>query len=160
MSRPVVLTALALLAGACVPSEEDGVQLLVPADLEFSWNDAYDAPDDGLAAVLPLDVMVYDAVTGEALAGVEVTLSSDVVSFVEAEAILRADLDCDDCVWDAWRDAYVELDHEAVTTPLVVTTDASGLARAHAVVDAIDGEPVEVQVELGRRVETLNLLPR
>jgi hypothetical protein len=171
--------ALAACGGASSGSSEG--QLLVPADVEFPWNDAYNEPYDGRAAIVPLDVMVYDGLTGEPVAGVDVELSSDEAEFVDADEVLRADGDagCDACVWDAYRDEYVELPADLAfggrelglagrdtgRGALIVTTDAAGLVRAHAVVDALPVArgafaPVAVRVRIDGDEATLRLEPR
>ncbi len=155
-------SALLLLATACT-APVGGVELLVPDDVEFTWNAAYDLPSDGLVALIPLDVMVYGAFDGLPTEGAVVTLSADAVGFLAAEAISAADPACVDCVWDAYRDAYVDVRAEEAAAPLEVVTDASGLARVHALVDAIGSggtEPIEVRVQLGEQERVLLLLPR
>lgn len=131
-----LLLPLVLLA-ACT-SEDAPVSVLVPQLVEFPWDAAYDAPDDGRVALLPLDVMVYDRLTGEPLAGADVSVSSDVASFVPADAVVAAPPGCVDCVWDAYRDEFVELDVDAVT-PWVATSDDDGLVRVYARVDSLAG---------------------
>lgn len=161
MTRRLPIAAI-LFAAACGVDAEEGVDLLVPSDVEFSWNEAYN--DEGLAAVIPLDVMVYERESGEPVAGTWVQLSSDAASFVQVERVVAGDPACATCVWDAYRDEYVELPDDAREMPLVVATDATGLARVYAVVDEVQGsvqgfEPVQVNVQLGDRVERLRLLP-
>lgn len=160
MNRIPLISILALALGAC--GSEEGTQLLVPAQLEFSWNTAYNDEGDGLAAVVPFDVMVYDAESGDALAGMDVELRSDVVALMPAELVESAAPDCDTCLWDAESDAYVSLEGEA-ETPLEVTTDADGIARVHAVVDTLPQNGAEefgIQVRLGARAEWIRLLPQ
>lgn len=165
-SRLATLAVVSVAAGACVPeAAPTGAQVLLPADVEFSWNDAYNQEDDGRAAILPLDVMVYDVATQEALPGVDVELASDQAMFVPSEVVQSGDPDCTGCVWDAYRDEWVDLDPASVDEPLVVQTDAYGLARVYALVDAVSiakgrYEPVTVRVGAGQRFETMQLVPR
>lgn len=154
-----------LLGAAACGTETAGVQVLVPGDVEFTWNDAYNDSDDGLTAVLPLDVLVYDAATGEGLADVELELASDDVFFVAADRVASGDEGCDLCLWDAYRDEYVDVDLDALDVPLWVRTDARGLARVYAVVDSLVVDdrgflPATVAVTLGDEERTLRLLPR
>lgn len=130
-----LLLPIVLLAAAC-SSDDAPVSVLVPQEVEFPWDAAYDAVNDGRVALLPLDVMVYDSVTGEALVGAEVSVTSDAASFVPADSVVAADPGCVDCAWDAFRNEYVELDVDA-TEPWVATTDEDGLVRVFALVDSL-----------------------
>ncbi len=60
---------------ACATNAEP--ELLVPDAVSVAWSDAYDGTDDGLGAVVPVDVMVYDSATGAALQGVELAIASE-----------------------------------------------------------------------------------
>ena len=134
-----------------------GDTLLVPADVEVdSWDAAYDALDDGLGAVIPVDVMVYDGATGEPRDGVEVDLvASGDAHLLTTDELSRVDPGaCGDCslFWDSWQDQYYALDVDLPAGPARVRTDAEGIARLYVVVDAMgsgDGaySPVTVRVE-------------
>lgn len=156
-------SALAALGSACA-SPDAGVQLLVPADVEFSWKAAYNEEGDGLAAILPVDVMVYDGESGVPIGGSWVELWSDGAALVRVDQVEPGEAWCARCLWDAYRDEFVELPgagprEEGVSggqAPLIVETDAAGLARVYAVVDAVDVgadgfEPVRVRVALDER---------
>lgn len=130
-----LLLPLVLLAAAC-SSDDGAVSVLVPQEVEFPWDAAYDAVNDGRVALLPLDVMVYDGVTGEALVGADVVVTSDFAAFVPGDAVVAADPGCVDCAWDAFRNEYVELDVDA-TDPWLATTDDDGLVRVFALVDSL-----------------------
>ena len=131
-----ILFALAASTAGCV-AEVQGPELLVPGTLEFPWDEAYNATDDGLSAVLPLDVLVYDVVTGEPLPGAAVELSADRVAFVLADDVLPGEAGCTECTWDAYRDEYVEVVPSHDGAPWVAHADATGLVRVYAVVDAV-----------------------
>jgi hypothetical protein len=130
-----LLLPLALFAAAC-SSDDATVSVLVPQEVEFPWDAAYDAVNDGRVALLPLDVMVYDSLTGDALVGADVTVTSDAATFVPADAVVAADPGCVDCAWDAFRNEYVELDVDG-TDPWLATTDEDGLVRVFALVDSL-----------------------
>jgi hypothetical protein len=143
--------------------------VLAQSDVEFPWNAAYNQVDDHLAAVLPLDLMIYDGESGEPVPGVEVELSSTSATFVEADAVLSGTVDCDACLWDAYRDEYIDLPPEAGVEPLVVTSDAAGLVRAYAVVDTLPisrgpsgvrFEAATVRVRIEGEEQALRLEPR
>jgi hypothetical protein len=145
--RALGLVAVAL--AGCVERDDEPAELLVPADVEVRWAAAWNGVDDGLAAAVPVDVMVYGARSGEPVAGVALRVRIEPES--AAEGILLAPEaavgavgalreDCARCWWDAWRDAFVEVDAAALQPDLTLTTDANGLARAYVVVDAASGE--------------------
>jgi hypothetical protein len=164
MNRLPLIFAAALALAGC--ASEDEAQLLVPAQLEFSWNPVYNQPADGRVAVLPFDVMVYDSESGEPLAGVEIELAAEVppVGLLPAEVVQSATQDCTDCAWDAYRDAPIVLPESEVSQSLVVRTDDDGLARVHAVVDVLpeeDGGFAEaaIVVASGSQSEIVRLLP-
>ena len=58
-------TAVLLLLGACVEEDADVVRVLVPEDVDLHWDASFNGEDDGIAAVVPVDVMVYVDETGE-----------------------------------------------------------------------------------------------
>lgn len=159
MKRLVLLTAAASLA-ACAPQDEVGVELLVPDDVEFAWSGALDGLHDGRVALIPLDLMVYGAQDGEPVEGAVVDLASGQVGFVDADLVAAADSACGDCPWDAYRDDLVDLDLAEVVDHLEPVTDATGLARVHAVVDVVQDEVLVVEVGLGADVRSVRLLPR
>lgn len=174
MNNLVAIASIALVASACALDGEDalsaGDTLLVPADVELQWNASFNATDDGLGAVIPVDVMVYDGTTGEPRVDVpiEVQAGADAAVLTEGE-LVRVDPDaCEGCAlfWDAWRDHYyaleVELDDASVTR---FRTGAEGLVRAFVVVDSfdIDGAgfaPVAIQVATDGADEAFLVVPR
>lgn len=168
MSRTFHLLAVASLALAACDTEDDVMaraQILVPEDVEFPWNEAYNQAEDGIAAILPLDVMVYDGASGEPVVFAPVELDAEGVGFVLIDDVASADESCLDCLWDPWLDQYVALRPGALTAPLGAVTDADGLARVYAVVDALpmdlygfDDEVVRVRLADNEAV--VHLVPR
>ena len=174
MNNLAAIASIALIASACALDTEDGLAagdtLLVPADVELQWDASFNAGDDGLGAVIAVDVMVYDGTTGEPRVGVpiEVQAGSDAAVLTEGE-LLRDDPDaCEGCTlfWDAWRDQYyaldVELDDATVTR---LRPGPEGLVRAFVVVDSvdIDGQgfaPVAVHVSTDGADDAFLVVPR
>lgn len=157
MNRRFLTTAaIALAAGACV--EEQGTELLTPVALEFSWQEAYDGEQDGLAAVVPFDVVVYDRTSGEPVPGTVIELRSDDVGLVGEAAVGSAAPGCSACVWDAYSDAYVELSDAGAPGSLDVMADDNGIVRVHAVVDTLNGE-ASIEVSAEGLSETIPLRP-
>jgi hypothetical protein len=173
MMHRALAPALLIALGACVEVEVESMQVLVPEDLELHWDASFNGEDDGIAAVVPVDVMVYEAASGEPLEAIQlvlyaeepyaVALAVDEVVAVEAEG-------CFDCelTWDAWRDRYVEVANGALDMGdegLALETDLDGLARAYIHVDAFplseDGvEPIVVRVAMGTTDDAFLLTPR
>jgi len=171
MNRALAMLTLAIVATGCAP--DGGVDVLATGDVEFRWDPQFNELDDGAAAIIPLDVMVFDDLTGEPLAGVAVTWHADAAAFADADAVMVGDADCDDCVYDVWRDSYVELigsgfdeGLDAAVVPMRTRTDADGLSRVYAVVDAVDADPAEgflpvrVDVHALGHERAFDLLPR
>ena len=138
---PAVLSVM-LAASACATEPDDlaAETLLVPTSVELHWNGAFNGGDDGLGAVVPVDVMVYDSQSGEPRAGVEIELRTPngVYALREGE-LLRIDPErCDDCelFWDAWRDLYFVVLADSLDDGVTrLRTDDEGLARAFVLVD-------------------------
>jgi hypothetical protein len=80
-----------------------------------AWSDAYDGTGDGLGAVVPVDVMVYDGATGAPLQGVELAIASehDGTWVIPAGQVVAA---------DASRAGVVDLDGDA--DPMVAAAAA------------------------------------
>ncbi|TVQ92184.1 MAG: hypothetical protein EA397_07430 [Deltaproteobacteria bacterium] len=146
MSRPLLLASLMVAASACaLDSDEHADTLLVPASVELHWNDAFNAVDDGLGAVVPVDIMVYDSASGEPRSDVSVQVRAPlgVAALTEGELVRLPPEWCVDCLlfWDAYRDHYYAMlvdPSDAVRTEL--QTDDEGLARVFLVVDSLDVE--------------------
>lgn len=121
------------------PVASGGAQLLLPEEVEFHWNDAYNGDGDALAALVPFDVMVYDGESGEPIGWAAVEVSGEHAKLVAAEWVQEAWVqDCGDCrrLWDVWRDDHVDLVAEPEST-LTLSTDADGLVRVYAIVDSL-----------------------
>lgn len=75
--RVGLLAACLVVVSACTEDEgPHGAQLLVPDDVLLHWDDSFNREGDGLGALVPIDVMVYDGVSGEPLAGAEVVIEA------------------------------------------------------------------------------------
>jgi hypothetical protein len=156
--------------GGCVLGESDAPQLLVPEDIEVQWDAPFDGTDDGRVALVPVDVMIYDGASGEALSDVEVEVSTTWhdAGFVvpdDVSAVGVTDTSSDDVVWDAWRDRYFAVDR--VDSALRIRTDASGLARVYVFADSFPtsgtgagSQPIPVVVSMGITDDTFLLVPR
>jgi len=180
---PVAATAaaLAVLSG-CGESVEGGdAQLLVPDDVALHWDVRFNGEEDGLGALVPVELMVYESVSGEPVEGVQVKVQSehDGMVVVPLEDVVLVDSeDCDDCafLWDAWRDQYFEYKfiEDAVIPGATaeLETDENGLARVYLYVDAFpfgsdsgfasDGDfgAVSVLISTGISDETFYLVPQ
>ena len=150
MSQPrhIVVAASALMMVACVDDgfTGDEAQLLVPDHIAVQWDDSFNGEADGLGALIPVDLMVYEGGSGEPLGQVDLRLDTD-IDVINDGAIDVLASDCLDCVWDSGRDRYV--DWGATTSS--VQTDDDGLARVYLWIDAFAGDqPLTVDVEMGR----------
>ena len=158
MIRPSTLlisTSLIWLVACSVEEDPSGQQLLVPDDVALHWDESFNGRHDGLGAVVPVDVMVYQGITGEPIGNVElqVEASYEGVGIPVSVEVIEPD-DCDDCVfiWDAYRDRYVELLPEQSENSAVLQTDSDGLARLFLYVDSFPAEadgfaPITVTVQ-------------
>jgi len=162
---------LLLLAGCFDAAEEEGPQLLTPDQVEFYWDASFNGYEDNLGALVPMDLMVYDGNSGEALEAVRLDISlaggegfvvsPEVVGFLDVE-------ECSDCeyLWDSYRDQYFVLpDGEgAPSNSLSLETDDTGLARVYVYVDAFDeqvfdAERLDVSIEMGKISQRVVLVP-
>jgi hypothetical protein len=173
------LAALALALapfGGCL-DEEPGAAILQPDDVELHWNEAFNGVDDRLAAVVPVDVMVYDARTGEPLPSAHLLIGSEDanVAMLPPDSVAPVDPDlcspdgavplaepvsagetsdpCSGLTWDAWRDLYLSIDGGVVPGEIELWTDEDGVARAYVWADAFpvdEGgfEPALVEIDL------------
>lgn len=160
------------LAG-CATADQGGAQLLVPDQVRIDWDASYNAVDDGLGALIPLDVMVYDGATGRPLSDVGVTLFVDDDEEVAAVPVQAADFldptapEAAEALWDSRHDQYFRLHVPSDTDggrTVAQATDAAGLARWYLYVDAFPGdpsafEPIPITVSDGTD-ETFLLTPR
>lgn len=115
MRSPAFVVALLPALIAC--GEEDarvGARLLVPDNVSLHWDPSFNGEGDGLGALVPVDVMVYEARTGEPMDRVELLLeASDEATWVllEEDFVVVEPALCGDCsfLWDARRDQYLAL---------------------------------------------------
>lgn len=171
---PVVSVALVALTACGVEDTSEVPQLLVPDDVEVHWDRSFNRVDDGVVALVPVDLMIYDRTTGLPLANVVIdvhALSPD-AGLIEPDAVLRADPELDgEWLWDAWRDRWFEfIDPEiGPTASLRVRTDAWGLARVYVYADAFPAAsagdagvfaPIPIVVSMGITDDTFLLVPR
>ena len=156
-----------MLLAACGQEE----QILLPDSIEVEWDASYNRLADGLGAVVPVDIMVYDAASGDPLPGVELELQVKAphAHLMQSTDVLPVVAPCSDCevVWDAFRDEYYEMpmDFADEATRIRLEADESGLANFYVVVDAFSGQPgaylaVQVRVESEAAFSTLYLQPR
>ncbi|MEZ4236132.1 MAG: hypothetical protein R3F59_08215 [Myxococcota bacterium] len=84
-----VLLATTLALAAC-GTEAGSPELLLPQEVHVAWEGAYNGVDDGLGALVPVDVMAYDGATGEPLGDVPVEVYTDDAAAVPVpvEAVL------------------------------------------------------------------------
>ena len=167
MSRYAFLTLL--LVGCAVEDSEMGPQLLVPDEVPVDWDASLDGVDDGLVALVPVDVMVYDSQSGDPLDGMEIELIGDAPDTLLAHvddvfAATAPDESGDDVVegamWDAWRDRYVTVADDAPSERLTVSTDSTGLARVYVVVDRLSArQSATVLVRSDDLEHTIQLRP-
>jgi hypothetical protein len=151
--------AIPVAFGLAACGEEPRVAVLPPDDVELHWDEAFNAEDDGLAGLVTVDVMVYEALTGDPVEGVAVVLDSERAGLVRPEAVIAAedacadDMPCAGLVWDAWRDEYLVIEGFDPDRPVTLFTDADGIGRATVYVDAFPVEdggfgPVEISVDV------------
>jgi hypothetical protein len=182
MIRGFGMAGLILGSAGCLRDFDDlsSDTLLVPAAIEFHWNDAFNAMDDGLVSVIPVDVMVYDSLSGEARASVRVQVHAPLgVEVLTESEVVRVDpescIDCD-LLWDAYRDDYVGVFRDEPmgawperldATPVDVRTDSEGLARIFLLVDELlDGQldrsfsPIRIPVTTSDADASILLVPR
>lgn len=149
MTRPAPIAALAavLLVG-CAESQERLVpDLLVPDEVAVEWDAQFDEAE-GVGALLPVDLMVYDAATGEPMGNMDLTVepledTDDLILLADHE-VVNVEPGCLDCYWDAGRDRYVGFEDPGDLL-LEVQTDAEGLARVYLWLEALP-EPLEIEV--------------
>lgn len=165
--RFTTVMPLFALLGACATDGDlarGGATVLMPPEVEFQWNEAYNQAEEGIVSILTVDVMVYDGLSGEALPQWPVELEVDSAILALPEDLERSDELCDWCVWDAERDRYVSFD-ESLDSQLTVTTDEAGIARVVVIVDELgfEGEDFEstlLQARVGDDLQVCELLPR
>lgn len=164
------LPALLLFSGCFDASEEEGPQLLAPEQVEFYWDSSFNGYEDNLGALVPMDLMVYDGVSGEALEAVrlDIAIAGGEGLVVPPEAVGFLDVEeCADCdyLWDSYRDQYFVLPEGdgALANRLTLETDNTGLARVYVFVDALGEESfgnshLDVRIGMGDSSQTVVLV--
>lgn len=145
----ITITALTGCVGdRAVP---EGAQLLLPDAVKVNWAPGFNAVDDGVGALVPIDLMVFERSSGRPLDLVDLSFAplSAGAELLAPGDITLASSDCWSCVWDASRDRY--LDWRAGTSS--AQTDEDGLARVYVWVDAFpvvrdELQPIEIAVSL------------
>jgi hypothetical protein len=165
---------LALLLAACDAEPIGEPELLLPDLVSVAWEDEYNQQNDGLGALVPVDVMVYDGASGEPLRDVEVQVWTDDVAAwpTSAEGVIVVSPSDPTLftstflhVWDAARDQFVAFEP---VDGIDLRTDDGGIARLYVYVDAFpedDGEsagfgPIRVVVTMDEVDELFWLAPR
>ena len=149
MNRPfaIVAVATATLVGCAEPQERLVPELLVPDEVAVEWDAQFDEAE-GVGALLPVDLMVYDANTGEPLGNMDLTVEAlqdaDHLILLADDEVVNVEPGCIDCYWDAGRDRYVGFEDPGDSL-LEVQTDPEGLARVYLWLEALP-EPLEVEV--------------
>ena len=175
-------TPLALLLAFGCAEEISEPDLLLPTAVSVEWDAAWNGADDGLGALVPVDVMVYDGATGEPVEGVEVLVSAadPGVLPVPVEGVLVVEDQTDpDALWDASRDQYIALwtapyvgddDNDLLSIvsdddledgfidELVLETDDGGIARLYLYVDAFPRSSQRDSRSSGRHRAVLEFL--
>lgn len=170
LNRNAIATSLLLVSSGCLEATVE-TQLLVPDEVSLYWDGAFNQADDGLGAVIPVDLMVYEAESGEPVGGTPLDISVELGAAMPLapEAVVAEEFDTcesDWCVWDAWQDRYVLLDEDGeASSALSVMTDRDGLARVYIYVDSFpesdaDFEPLPVLVSMGAKDVTFQLVPQ
>lgn len=149
-SRPLAWLVVVGAGQSCDPQSVDpGLSLLVPEDVEVAWDAGLDVAGDGRVAVVPLDVMVYDAARGDPVPGVEVRLTADrAVLAVDGSFSALSGQDSGDPsrLWDLWVGRWVS-PSGIPTRQLQVRSDESGLVHFTVQADTLR-EPITVSVDV------------
>ena len=130
--------ALAALATGCSRAAEP--ELLVPDAVAVEWSEAYNAAGDGLGAVVPVDVMVYDGASGAPLPGVvlHLTTEHDGTWILLPDAVSDASETSDERWFDVRHDRFVAFttpEVERVAGSATLVSGPDGVARATVFVD-------------------------
>jgi hypothetical protein len=168
MRHLTIISVVSMALVGCAEETLGTAHLLVPENIELHWDGSFNAEDDGLGALVPVDLMVYDSASGEPWALVPFEISADQALFIDAnsEVLFEPEGCVDDCIWDVWRDQPVELMlSEQGFGSRQFRTDSSGLARVYVYVDSFPSHDegfgaLAVHVRLGMIDETFLLVPR
>lgn len=168
--KKAAVAPIALLASACLPPDT-GVEapysaaLQLPEDIVLAWNQAYNDTEDGIGALVMMDLLVYDADSGYPMDNIRVEVMSlwggiylipqtaiktvpgpgqPAAGECDADGDGQIDLDAPDACswfWDTSGDQYFELASEfadAYSPNLMYgKTDEHGLLRVYAYVDSM-----------------------
>jgi hypothetical protein len=153
LRRHSSVLAVALFMGCSSAAEPE---LLAPDAVSVAWAESYNESGDGLGALVPIDVMVYDGASGQPLAGVSLQLSTehDGTWILPADAVVRGVHRADDVssatgpsselVWDARHDRYLELGVDSsrlAAGSATFATGPDGVVRAQVFVDHFPATP-------------------
>jgi hypothetical protein len=172
MLRKAVVAPLALWVTACVPPDS-GVEapysaaLQLPDDITLSWNTQYNEVEDGIGALVLLDMLVYDSDSGDPMDNIRLEVMSlwsgiylipqTAVKIVpppndpdpsecDADGDGNIDFDApDSCSWsgnfDTSGDQYFEIasEYASAYSPNLMygATDEHGLLRVYVYVDSM-----------------------
>ncbi len=167
MSRALAV-GLVVGASACAEFNAVDVELLVPDEVALHWDRSFNGEADDRVALVPVDLMVYQTESGEPVAGVALQVlpgfqGVQVVPFDDVVPVESEACDVQGCLWDAWRDRYVDVLDGGQGA---LATDDNGLARAWLVVDALPESPfdgfdaVPVLVSMGATEASFQLVPQ
>ena len=165
--QSVTIVMLLGLAAGCT-AEESGAQLLVPNDIALHWDESFNGVEDGLGALVPIDLMVYDGQSGEPMSWVELELEGrgDTTLAMPFQVAISIDSNREEgAEWDAYRDQYFHFVGTNPSEQLSVQTDADGLARVYVYVDAFRRRsrgytPASVLVSSTSTEELFYILPQ
>lgn len=146
-TRSIAALAALALVGCTEPEERLVPELLVPDAVAVEWDAQFDDAEF-VGALLPVDLMVYDATTGEPMGNMDLTVEPlddpENLILLADDEVDNVEPGCLDCYWDAGRDRYVGFDDPGDPI-LQVQTDPEGLARIYLWLEALP-DPLEVAV--------------
>ena len=157
MNRTASIAALAALTlvGCTEPEERFVPELLVPDAVAVAWDAQFDEAEF-VGALLPIDLMVYDATTGEPVGNMDLMVEpledAENLILLADDEVENVEPGCLDCYWDAGRDRYVGFEDPGDSV-LEVQTDDEGLARVYLWLEALP-DPLEVAVTAPQLVPT------
>lgn len=170
--KKAVVAPLALMVTACLPPSS-GVEapysaaLQLPEDITLAWNQEYNDVEDGIGALVLLDLLVYDADSGDPMDNIRIEVMSlwsgiylipqTAVKIVpppaepdpaecDSDGDGQIDFDAPDaCSWsemfDTSGDQYFELasEYASAYSPNLMygATDEHGLLRVYVYVDSM-----------------------
>lgn len=159
-----------IVLGVVACTEAPTAELLVPHTTPVRWAETYDAPDDGVGALVPVDLMAYDSVSGEPWSDMAITVWAEGENVWPVPDTEPVAVDPDVCVtcelwFDGEGDDFIE--PLAYRSGLTLRTDDDGLVRLFVFVDAFpsrtaEGNPADLAVfaTMGTLEESFVLTPR